>query len=169
MTAYARAWRAKYCPVASGHVFIPLLFAPGEAFQFDWSEEYAVIAGERVKLRAPTKRCHRCAFMVQAYLLQSHEMLFDAYYPAVYEIGGVPRRGIDDNMKTAVDRVQKGKARQVNARFKVMASHYLLEAEFCTPAAGWEKGQVEKSIQEARQLLWQHAPEFASFCALNTG
>lgn len=32
--------------------FVPLVFAPGEAFQFDWSEDWAVIAGERVKLQA---------------------------------------------------------------------------------------------------------------------
>jgi hypothetical protein len=33
-------------------------------------------------------------------------------------LGGVPRRGIYDNMRTAVDRVGRGKARAVNARFR---------------------------------------------------
>ena len=37
--------------------------------------------------------------------------------------GGVPARGIYDNMRTAVDRVGRGKERQVNARFLAMASH----------------------------------------------
>ena len=41
--------------------------------------------------------------------------------------GGVPGRGIYDNMKTAVDRVGRGKERQVNARFLAMASHYVFE------------------------------------------
>jgi transposase len=41
-------------------------------------------------------------------------------------------------MKTAVDRIGSGKARQVNARFAAMASHYLFEPEFCNPASGWE-------------------------------
>ena len=36
-----------------------------------------------------------------------------------------------------------------------MASHYLFEAEFCNPASGWEKGQVEKNVQDARHRLWQ--------------
>jgi transposase len=45
-----------------------------------------------------------------------------------------------------VDRVGSGKARQVNARFLAMASHYVFEPEFCNPAAGWEKGQVEKNV-----------------------
>lgn len=56
----------------------------------------------------------------------------------------VPERGIYDNMKTAVDKVGRGKQRLINKRFQAMVSHYLFEAEFCNPAAGWEKGQVEK-------------------------
>ena len=53
-------------------------------------------------------------------------------------------------MKTAADLVGRGKERQVNARFLTMASHYLFEADFCNRAAGWEKGQVEKNVQDAR-------------------
>ena len=76
-------------------------------------------------------------------------------------LGGVPRRGIFDNMKTAVDRIGAGKTRQVNARFSAMASHYLFEPEFCNPAAGWEKGQVEKNVQDARRRLWQPLPSLS--------
>jgi hypothetical protein len=39
-----------------------------------------------------------------------------------------------------------------------MASHYLFEPEFCNPASGWEKGQVEKNVQDARRRLWQAMP-----------
>ena len=81
--------------------------------------------------------------------------------------GGVPGRGIYDNMKTAVDRVGRGKERQVNARFLAMASHYVFEPEFCNPAAGWEKGQVEKNVQDSRHRLWQPMPEFPDIAALN--
>jgi hypothetical protein len=44
--------------------------------------------------------------------------------------------------KTAVDRVGRGKERQVNMRFLAMANHYVFEPEFCNPATGWEKGQI---------------------------
>ena len=81
--------------------------------------------------------------------------------------GGVPGRGIYDNMKTAVDRVGKGKQRDINARFKAMASHYVFEPEFCNPAAGWEKGQVEKNVQDARNRMWQVMPVFADLAGLN--
>ncbi len=70
-------------------------------------------------------------------------------------------------MKTAVDKVGTGKARQVNARFAALASHYLFEPEFCNPASGWEKGQVEKNVQDARRRLWQRMPAFADLDALN--
>jgi hypothetical protein len=48
-----------------------------------------------------------------------------------------------------------------------MASHYLFEAEFCNPASGWEKGQVEKNVQDSRHRLWQPIPRFPSLEALN--
>jgi hypothetical protein len=48
-----------------------------------------------------------------------------------------------------------------------MASHYLFEPEFCNPASGWEKGQVEKNVQDARHRLWQPTPRFPSLEALN--
>src|SRR5580692_8182859 len=79
----------------------------------------------------------------------------------------VPRRGIYDNMRTAVDKVGRGKERQVNARFSAMVSHFLFEAEFCNPASGWEKGQIEKNVQDARHRFWQPAPNFPSLAALN--
>jgi hypothetical protein len=94
-------------------------------------------------------------------------MLFDAHNHAFRVLGGVPRRGIYDNMRTAVDKIGRGKERQVNARFSAMVSHFLFEAEFCNPASGWEKGQIEKNVQDARHRLWQPMPDFPSLAALN--
>ena len=146
----------------------PLTFMPGEAFQFDWSEDWAIIAGERTKLQvAHVKLSYSRAFILRAYLLQTHEMLFDAHNHAFRVLGGVPQRGIYDNMKTAVDKIGRGKQRQVNIRFSAMVSHYLFKAEFCNPASGWEKGQIEKNVQDARHRLWQPAPSFPSLEALN--
>jgi hypothetical protein len=48
-----------------------------------------------------------------------------------------------------------------------MTSHYLFDAEFCNPASGWEKGQVEKNVRDARRRLWQPMPCFADRDALN--
>ncbi|WP_028453019.1 IS21 family transposase [Chitinilyticum aquatile] len=62
-------------------------------------------------LAAHLKLCASRAFVVQAYPTQSHEMLFDAQTKAFTVLGGIPRRGIYDTMKTAVDKVKRGKAR----------------------------------------------------------
>jgi len=94
-------------------------------------------------------------------------MLFDAHNHAFHVLGGVPRRGIYDNMRPAVDKVGRGKERKVNIRFSAMVSHFLFEAGFCNPAAGWEKGQIEKNVQDARHRLWQPMPSFPSLAALN--
>ncbi|MHB8744883.1 MAG: IS21 family transposase [Sulfuricaulis sp.] len=172
VAAFTRTWRLQQqaaAKVAGRGTFVPLTFAPGEAFQFDWSEDWAVIDGERTKLMvAQFKLSYSRAFMLRAYPMQTHEMLFDAHNHALAALGGIPQRGIYDNMKTAVDRVGRGKAREVNARFRAMASHFLFEAQFCNPAAGWEKGQIEKNVQDARRRIWQVVPKFASFGALNT-
>ena len=114
---------------------MPLTFRPGEAFQFDWSKDYAVLGGERTKLQvAHVKLSHSRAFLVRAYLLQTHEMLFDAHWHGFRVLGGVPERGIYDSeacaatgprprrTRTAVDRVGRGKERQVNLRFLAMAN-----------------------------------------------
>ena len=168
--AFARAWRAERQEAARANrgTYVPLVFAPGEAFQFDWSEDWAVVGGERQKLAvAQFKLCHSRAFILRAYPLQTHEMLFDAHNHAFSVLGGVPRRGIYDNMKTAVDKIGRGKARTVNARFKAMTGHFLFEADFCNPAAGWEKGQVEKLVRDARPRMWHDAPKFADYDDLN--
>lgn len=154
VAAYARRWRETDGAAPRRHAFIPLCFAPGEAFQFDWSCEYAVIAGIRRRLEvAHIKLAHSRVFLLVAYPVQSHEMLFDAHARGFAAFGGVPRRGIYDNMKTAVDKVGRGKDRTVNARFQAMCGHYLFDPEFCNRAAGWEKGIVEKNVQDRRRQL----------------
>jgi transposase len=172
VTRFARCWR-RSADGAGGlrSAFVPLSFAWGEAFQFDWSEEGIVIGGvwRRVQL-AHLKLCASRAFWLAAYPGQGHEMLFDAHTRGFAGLGGVARRGIYDNMKTAVDRVPgRGKARVVNARFAAMAAHYLFEPDFCNVASGWEKGRVEKGVQDARRGIWQAALalRWGSFGELN--
>lgn len=171
VAAFAREWKAdrqREMNTTGRGTFVPLTFEPVEAFQFDWSEDWAIIGNERTKLQvAHTKLSYSRAFIVRAYLMQTHEMLFDAHNHAFRVLGGVPRRGIYDNMKTAIDKVGRGKERDINTRFLAMASHYLFELEFCNPASGWEKGQVEKNVQDARHRLWQPTPRFPSLAALN--
>lgn len=97
-------------------------------------------------------------------------MLFDAHKRAFAVLGGVPKRGIYNNMKTAVDKVHKGKGRVVNARFAALASDYLFDTDFCNVASGWEKGVVEKNVQDSRRRIWQDAglETFSTLAELNS-
>ncbi len=149
---------------------MPLSFELGEAFQFDWSEEGLLVGGIYYRLQvAHMNLCASRAFWLVAYPSQGHEMLFDAHTRCVAALGGVARRGICENKKTAVDEFGKGTGRLVNARFAVMCAHYLYDPDFCNVASGWEKGVVEKNVQDSRRRIWMEAAQqrFASFDELN--
>lgn len=79
VAAFARDWRfdrQRESQTTGRGTFVPLTFSPGEAFQFDWSEDFAVLAGERTKLQvAHIKLSHSRAFVIRAYLLQTHAPL----------------------------------------------------------------------------------------------
>ena len=158
LTDFIRAWRREQGVAGLRAAFVPLTFALGEAFQFDWSEEGLVIGGIYRRLQVShMKLCASRAFWLTAYPSQGHEMLFDAHTRSFAALGGVARRGIYDNMRTAVDKVTRGKTRVVNARFTNMCAHYLFDADFCNVASGWEKGVVEKNVQDSRRRIWIEA------------
>jgi transposase len=153
---HVRAFESRRHPVTTA--FIPQAFDPGEAYQFDWSHEVVEIGGidQWVKV-AHVRLCFSRMFFLIAYPRESQEMVFDAHAKAFAFLGGVPRRGIYDNLKPAVDAIFMGKERRYNRRFLVMCNHYLIEPTACTPAAGWEKGQVENQVGNVRE--WVFAPK----------
>ena len=75
-----------------------------------------------------------------------------------------PRLG---RAKTAVDTIFVGKDRAYNRRFQQMCGHYLVEPVACTPASGWEKGQVENQVGVLRRRFFVPRPKFKSFAELN--
>ena len=140
---YARNWqRSRHA--SSADAFVPLTFAPGEAYQFDWSHKVVLLNGTTVTVKvAHVRLCHSRMLFVRAYPRETQEMVFDAHDRAFAFFRGACRRGLYDNMKTAVETVFIGKDRLYNRRFLQMCGHYLVEPTACTPSAGWEKGQVE--------------------------
>jgi len=166
---HARQWQARHQPAAAGGgAFVPLVFPPGDAYQFDWSHEDVLLGGAAVRVKvAHVRLCHSRSFYLRAYLREGQEMVFDAHVRAFAFFGGACRRGIYDNMRTAVDAVFVGKERVFNRRFLQLCSHYLVEPVACTPAAGWEKGQVENQVDFARDNIFKPRLRFASLEELN--
>jgi transposase len=164
---YAKRWRVER-GAATAEAYVPLSFAPGEAYQFDWSHEVVLINGTTVTMKvAHVRLCHSRMLFVRAYPRETQEMVFDAHNRAFAFFKGACTRGIYDNMKTAVETVFVGKDRQFNRRFLRMCGHYLVEPTACTPAAGWEKGQVENQVGVVRERFFTPRLRVASYEELN--
>ena len=147
---------------------MPLSFEPGEAYQFDWSHEVVLMNGTPAKVKvAHVLICHSRMPFLRAFPRESQEMVFDAHDRAFAFFKGTCRRGIYDNMKTAVETVFIGKDRTFNRRFLQMCSHYLVEPTACTPGAGWEKGQVENQVGNIRERLFTPRLRFKTYDELN--
>ena len=164
---YAINWR-KERSAALAQAYVPLAFAPGEAYQFDWSHEIVVLNGATVTVKVAHMRlCHSRMPFVRAYPRETQEMVFDAHVQAFAFFKGTCERGIYDNMKTAVETIFVGKDRQYNRRFLQMCGHYLVDPVACTPASGWEKGQVENQVGLVRERFFTPRLRFKSYDELN--
>ncbi len=164
---YGRSWLRDHA-ASQADAFVPLIFAPGEAYQFDWSHEAVVLNGVPLTVKAAHVRlCHSRMPLVRVYPRETQEMVFDAHERAFAFFKGTCSRGIYDNMKTAVEAVFVGHERLFNRRFLQMCSHYLVEPTACTPAAGWEKGQVENQVSLSRERFFTPKLKFKSYEEMN--
>jgi transposase len=164
---YAKGWSRAHRAMTAD-AYVPLSFAPGEAYQFDWSHEIVVLSGVTVTVKvAHVRLCHSRMLFARAYPRETQEMVFDAHDRAFAFFRGACARGIYDNMKTAVETVFVGKDRLYNRRFLQMCGHYLVDPVACTPAAGWEKGQVENQVGLVRERFFTPRLRVKSYEELN--
>ena len=165
---FVRRWKAAKSGPALTQAFVPPAFAPGEVCQFDWSHEHVELAGvmQTIKVAHFRLTFSRQMFVV-AYPRETQEMVFDAHNRAFFFFAGVPVLMVYDNLKAVVDTIFTGKERLFNRRFMTLANPYLFEPVACTPASGWEKGQVENQVGNIREWLFTPLARFASFEALN--
>src|SRR5260221_84304 len=124
--------------------------------------------GRTVTVRvAHVRLCHSRMLFVRAYPRETQEMVFAPHDRAFALFKGACRRGIYDNMKTAVTTILVGKERLYNRRFLQMCSHYLVDPVACTPASGWEKGQVENQVGLVRERFFTPRLRFKNYDELN--
>src|SRR5580693_86988 len=164
---YAKTWSREHASQTAS-AYVPLSFAPGEAYQFDWSHEIVVMDGVTVTVKvAHVRLCYSRMMFCRAYPRETQEMVFDAHERAFAFFRGACTRGIYDNMKTAVETIFIGKDRQYNRRFLQMCSHHLVDPVACTPASGWEKGQVENQVGLVRERFFTPRLRFKTYDELN--
>ena len=165
---FVKRWKSHHRGPTLTQAFVPLAFVAGDACQFDWSHEQVELSGvlQTVKV-AHFRLAYSRQMFVVAYPRETQEMVLEAHNRAFAFFGGVPARLIYDNLKTVVETVFSGKERKFNRRFLCLANHYLFEPVACTPASGWEKGQVENQVGNVREWLFTPLARFSSFAELN--
>lgn len=103
----------------------------------------------------------------QAFPSQNQECLLEGMKRIFEHIGGVPPRLRFDNMTTAVAQVLKGTDRVLTDGFTRFMMHYRFQAEFCNPASGNEKGNVENKVGYSRRNAFVPVPMITSFETFN--
>jgi transposase len=130
---YARKWQRAH-ESRTAAAFVPLTFAPGEAYQFDWSHEIVLLNGVTVMVKvAHLRLCHSRMLFVRAYPRETQEMVFDAHERGFAFFRGGCTRGIYDNVRTAVDTVFIGKDRLYNRRFLQMCARPPRQSRVAAP------------------------------------
>src|ERR1035437_5392483 len=76
---HANGW-SKERGATLAQAYVPLSFAPGEAYQFDWSHEIVLMDGVTTTVKvAHVRLCHSRMMFVRAYPRETQEMVFDAH------------------------------------------------------------------------------------------
>ena len=103
----------------------------------------------------------------QVFPSQNQECLLEGMKRIFEHIGGVPARLRFDNMTTAVAQVLKGTDRVLTDGFNRFMLHYRFQADFCNPASGNEKGNVENKVGYSRRNAFVPVPKITSFADFN--
>lgn len=103
----------------------------------------------------------------QTFPSQNQECLLTGMKRIFEHIGGVPPVLRFDNMSTAVVQVLKGTDRILTDGFTRFMLHYRFRAEFCNPASGNEKGNVENKVGYSRRNAFVPIPTIVSFDDFN--
>lgn len=104
---------------------------------------------------------------VQFFPAQNQECLLTGLQRIFEHIGGVPPRLRFDNLSTVVAQILEGTERVLTDSFVRFMMHYRFQAEFCNPAAGNEKGNVENKIGYIRRNAFVPIPTVTSFKDFN--
>lgn len=152
-----------------GRAYQSLLFMPGEAAQVDWADfgKFEVSPGifRRLQCFVMVLAYSRKIF-AKIYFDQKMGSLLEAHVAAFHYFGGVPRRIMYDNMKTAVI-TNINRLVTFNPNLVDLASHYRFELIACTPRAAWEKGRTERAIRYLRDSFAPNTRKFSSIEGLN--
>jgi transposase len=149
-------------------VFVPLTYRPGDLAEVDFFEVLVDIDGTRRKAWLFLMRLmYSGRDFAWIYERQDQISFLDGHVRAFAHFDGVPTRVAYDNLRAAVVRILVGGARTLTPRFTALASHYLLEACFCRPGEGHDKGGVEARGKAIRQQTLVPIPSGPTLAGIN--
>ena len=149
-------------------VFVPLTYRPGDLAEVDFFEVLVDIDGTRRKAWLFLMRLmYSGRDFAWIYERQDQISFLDGHVRAFAHFDGVPARVAYDNLRAAVVRILVGGARTLTPRFSALASHYLLEACFCRPGEGHDKGGVEARGKAIRQQALVPIPTGSTLTTIN--
>jgi transposase len=149
-------------------VFVPLTYRPGDLAEVDFFEVLIDVDGTRRKAWLFLMRLmYSGRDFAWIYERQDQISFLDGHVRAFAHFEGVPARVAYDNLRAAVVRILVGGARRLTPRFTALASHYLLEACFCRPGEGHDKGGVEARGQAVRQQALVPIPSGPTLAVIN--
>ena len=149
-------------------VFVPLTYRPGDLAEVDFFEVLVDVDGTRRKAWLFLMRLmYSGRDFAWIYERQDQISFLDGHVRAFAHFEGVPARVAYDNLRAAVVRILVGGARTLTPRFAALASHYLLEACFCRPGEGHDKGGVEARGKAVRQQALVPIPSGPTLAGIN--
>ncbi len=149
-------------------VFVPLTYRPGDLAEVDFFEVLVDVDGTRRKAWLFLMRLmYSGRDFAWIYERQDQISFLDGHVRAFAHFEAVPARIAYDNLRAAVVRILVGGARTLTPRFTALASHYLLEACFCRPGEGHDKGGVEARGKAIRLQALVPIPSGPTFAVIN--
>ncbi len=140
---YVRRWREANRSGSDGYG--ELVWAPGVA-QIDFGVAKARIAGELVDDHCLVVTFpHSNMRYVTSLPGENAECLCRGPVEVFEHIGGVPPVIVMDNATGAGRRNARGEV-TLTAVFDAFLAHHRIDAMFCNPYSGWEKGAVENAV-----------------------
>ncbi|NMB93802.1 MAG: IS21 family transposase [Flexilinea flocculi] len=148
--------------------YLPLVHKAGEAQidfgQFVYYDQFEIMQnGMKLTMSFPYSNAAYC----QIFHGENQECLLQGIRNIIEHMGAVPYRMVFDNLSAAVVQMGKGHERILSEPFSRFMTHYGIEAFFCNPASGWEKGNVENKVGYERRSMFVPVPTISDFNRFN--
>ena len=140
-------------------VYLRIHREPGEECEFDWGEVKLFIGKQKVTLMMAVF-CMPYSTLRYAYLFHRQDTLafMESHRNFFRDVGGVPCTMVYDNMRVAV--IFDDKTKKPTSALQRLSTYYRFNWRFCNARAGWEKGNVERSVDYVRGRAFTTCVDF---------